>query len=243
LYMTLLASFEALLYRYTGQEDFLLGSPTTGRTRAEFAPLVGYFVNPVVVRADLSDPSTFIQHLMRVKQRVLDALRHQDYPLALLVERLRPSRDPSRSPLFDVTFAMQKAPSDGGDSLDSFALDAAGSGMALGTLAVESLALGQPVAQFDIAVMVAELGKEIGVSFQYNTDLFDGVTIARMMGHFDMLLKSIAADAKRNLSLLPMLTQAEVRQVMEEWQERDPTYRLDLCLHELIQLQADRSPD
>ncbi|NEO92989.1 MAG: hypothetical protein F6K56_23260 [Moorea sp. SIO3G5] len=108
LYMMLLAAFQVLLYRYTGQEDILVGSPTSGRTQSEFVEIVGYFVDPVVMRANLSNHLSFKEFLTQVRQTVLQALTHQDYPFALLVEKLQPHRDPSRSPIFQVSFALHQ---------------------------------------------------------------------------------------------------------------------------------------
>src|SRR6185503_360536 len=122
LFMTLLAAFQLLLSRYTGQADILVGSPTTGRTKAELAGLVGYFVNPVVLRADLSGELTFETLLSQVRQTVLAAFEHQEYPFSLLVERLQPYRDPSRSPLFQVLFTLQKAHLLHEEGLSSFSL-------------------------------------------------------------------------------------------------------------------------
>src|SRR5262249_1928351 len=117
LYMTLLASFQLLIHRYTNQDQFLVGSPTAGRSRARLADLVGYFVNPVALRPDFSQDLTFAEYLDRVRETVLGAFEHQDFPFPLLVERLQPERDPSRSPLFEVVFALQKTHGPAGKNL------------------------------------------------------------------------------------------------------------------------------
>src|SRR5947209_7511933 len=173
LYVTLLAAFQALLHRYTGQEELLVGSVTAGRTKAEFAPLFGYFVNPLVLRATVFDDATFASFLAQVRRSVLDAFEHQDYPFPLLVERIETARDPSRSPLFQVMFSMQKAQLPGDEDLSLFALGEAGARMNLGGLELESLPLKRRVAQFDLTLMMAEAGEGLAATFEYNTDLYD----------------------------------------------------------------------
>jgi len=242
LYMTLLAAFEVLLHRYTGQDDFAVGTPTAGRSRAGLADLVGYFVNPVVMRADLSGDPTFAEHLARVRRTVLGAFAHQDYPFALLVERLQPSRDPSRSPLFQVMFTLHQERLSGGPGLAPFGLGETGARAELGGLCVESLALRQRVAQFDLTLVVAEAGEELSASLQYNTDLFDAAAVARMAGHFQALLHAIAADPAGRVTSLPMLTEQERYQLLREWNDTEAAYPQGACVHRLFEEQARRTP-
>jgi len=205
LYMTLLAAFQALLHRYTGQDELSVGSVTAGRAKAEFASLVGYFVNPLVFRATVSADATFESLLAQVRRSVLDAFEHQDYPFSTLVERLQAARDPSRSPLFQVMFSVHKAHLPGDEGLSLFALGEAGARMNLGGLELESLPLKRRVAQFDLTLMMAEAGEELYASFEYNTDLFDATTIEQMAQSFQTLLEAVVANPAEKISRLPLL--------------------------------------
>jgi amino acid adenylation domain-containing protein/non-ribosomal peptide synthase protein (TIGR01720 family) len=200
LYMTLLAAFQALLFRYTGQEEFLIGSVTTGRSKAEFAPVVGYFVNSLVLRATVSGDATFESVLSQVRRNLLDAFEHQDYPFSILVERLQAARDPSRSPLFQVMFSMHKAHLLGEEGLSLFALGEAGARFNLGGLELESVPLKQRVAQFDLTLMMAEVGEELYATFEYNTDLFDAATIGQMAQNFGTLLDAVVANPAEKIA-------------------------------------------
>jgi acyl-CoA synthetase (AMP-forming)/AMP-acid ligase II/acyl carrier protein len=242
LYMTLLAAFQVLLHGYTDQEDILIGSPSAGRSLAEFANVVGYFVNPLVIRADLAGNSTFEAVLSRTRQTVLEAFEHQDYPFPLLTERLQPARDASRSPIFQVMFSMQNTPLGSGDGLTALAVGEPGAKLQLGQLHLESLPLEQQSAMFDITLRMAEVEGELLASLQYNTDLFDPATITRMAEHFQTLLDGIVNDPSRHLSELPLLTSAESR-LLAEWNKTDRDYDQPYCLHELFEQQVERSPE
>src|SRR6185295_4211772 len=162
LYMTLLAAFEVLLYRYTGQEDFIVGSPTSGRSRAEWSRLVGYFVNPVALRANLAENPTFAHHLAEVRRTVLSAFEHQDYPFAALIEGLQLERDVNRPQLFEVMFVSQKTQLLFQEGLAALALPGeTGARMRLEELELESVALATQVAQFDMTLTVADVNKEL----------------------------------------------------------------------------------
>src|SRR6185369_5087044 len=243
LFMTLLAAFQLLLSRYTGQEDILVGSPTTGRTKPELAGLIGYFVNPVVLRADLSGELTFETLLSQVRQTVLAAFEHQEYPFNLLVERLQPQRDLSRTPLFQILFTLQKAHLLHDKGLSSFALGETGSRMEFGGLWIESMALDQRVAQFDLALMMAEEGKELAGSLQYNTDLFEERTMARLARHFEVLLAGIVAAPEQRLSEIGMLTADERQQLLVEWNDTNVEYAAEQCIHELFEQRVERTPE
>jgi amino acid adenylation domain-containing protein len=243
LYMTLLAVLQVLLHRYTNQEDILVGSPTAGRNAAELAGIVGYFANPLVLRANLSDNPTFEDFLGQVRQTVLDALAHQDYPFALLVERLQPIRDAGRSPLFQVMFVLQKAHLQQQEGLASLALGETGTIIEIGGLQLESLALEQRVAQFDLTLMMAEVDGSLSASWQYNSDLFDAATIARMAEHFQTLLESAIANPQQCISNLPMLTAAEQHQLLVDWNKPQLDYPKGACIHQLFEVQVERTPD
>lgn len=242
LYMTLLAAFQVLLYRYTGQEDILVGSPTAGRSSSELSGLVGYFVNPVVLRGDLTGKPSFEAFLAQIRQTVLNAFEHQDYPFALLVERLQAVRDSRRSPLFQTMFALQKAPLLDEEGLTAFALGEAGALMKLGGLEMESFALEQKVAQFDLTLTIAQVAGRLVASFEYNTDLFNADTITRMAGHFLSLLESIVSNPKQSISTLSLLTDAERHQLLVDWNATAKDYPKK-CIHQLFEAQVEQTPD
>jgi len=243
LYMVLLAAFQTLLHRYTRQTDIIVGSPTSGRKWSALSGVVGYFVNPVVIRVQITGELTFTEFLSRVRQTALDAFEHQDYPFTSLVERLQPGRNQSRSPLFQVMFALQKAPQVGGEGLASFALGENGARLELQELVLESIALGQRVSQFDLTLMMAEANGAIRASLEYSEDMFEAGTIARMAGHFKTLLKSIAADPDQRLCELPLLTARERECLLVQWNATGRDYPEGICLHQLFEQQAARSPN
>ncbi|MFZ0751680.1 MAG: amino acid adenylation domain-containing protein, partial [Pyrinomonadaceae bacterium] len=243
LYMTLLAAFQTLLYRYTGQEDILVGSPTSGRNQNGLAGLIGYFINPVVLRANPSGAATFTSFLEQTKQTVLSAFEHQDYPFPLLVERLQPERESSRSPLFQVMFILQKAHLLNEEGLTAFSLGEAGARVKLGALELESMALEQRISQFDLTLVMVEAGDTISASLQYNTDLFQAATIAQMTEHLKTLLHGIVTQPQQCLSELPLLTPAEKSQILFDWNQTAASYPQHICLHQMFEVQAARTPE
>jgi amino acid adenylation domain-containing protein len=242
MYTLLLAAFQVLLARYSGQDDILVGTPIAGRSRAELAGIVGYFVNSVVIRADLSRDPAFQDLLDRVRRAVLGAFAHQEYPFVTLVERLQPVRDLSRSPLFQVMFALQKAQLLNDAGLNAFALGGDGARMSVGGLQFESITLEQRIAQFDLTLTVGEVKGSLAAALEYNTDLFDAATIHRMAGHMQSLLEGIAADPRRRIADLPLLTEQEQYQVLLEWNTTQADYPSDSSIHELFEAQAERTP-
>ena len=244
LYMTLLAAFQVLLYRYTGQEDILVGSPTRGRNHKEFAEILGYFVNPVVLRADFSDNLTFKEFLAQVRHTVLNAFTNQDYPFSLLVERLEPNRDSSRSPLYQVNFVLQK-PQQSVD-VDIVELLAAGeTGVCVdwGGLSLEPFEMAQYEGLFDLNLEMVEARESIVGAFKYNKDLFDASTIERMAGHFQTLLDAIVANPQKPVSEFPLLTTAEQQQLLIEWNQTQRDYPQHKCIHQLFEEQVAKTPD
>lgn len=227
LFMTLVATFQVLLYRYTGQEEILVGSPSSGRGSAEFARTIGYFVNPLVLRARLSPERSFSEFLAETRLTTLAAFEHQEYPFDLLVKQLQPERDPARSPLFQVLFAFQK----GGASLK------------LGGLPVELITLDQRAAQFDLSLTVAEVDSGLDASFEYNTDLFDPSTIERLSENFQILLDSIVTNPSLRLSELSLLSNATRRQVLYDWNDTRVNFAPLACVHESFSQHAAHTPD
>ncbi|HEY1403290.1 MAG TPA: amino acid adenylation domain-containing protein, partial [Pyrinomonadaceae bacterium] len=243
LYMSLLAAFQVMLHRYTNQESLLVGSPTAGRSRAELAGIIGYFVNPVVLRSDLSGNPTFDEHLDRVRATVLSAFAHQEYPFPLLVERLQPERDAGRSPLVQVMFALQKAHLPAEEALAAFSLGETGARMMLGELPLESLALSERVAQFDLTLMMSEQADGLAASLQYNSDLFTRETIERMAGHFRTLVEGITANPQSRLSELSLMPEAELEQVLVEWNKTQWEQTDHASVQRQFETQAARTPD
>ena len=257
LFMTLLAAFQTLLYRYTGQEDIAIGSPIANRHRSELEGLIGFFVNSLVMRSDLSGNPTFRELLERVRNVALEAYMHQDLPFEKLVEELEPQRDLSRNPLFQVAFALQNAPM---QPLELLGL----------TLEPTKLELGST--RFDLEVHLWEpthglrslWQSQSGLSgfISYNTDLFDRDRINRLVGHFQTLLEGIVANPDARLSDLPLLTTAEHQQIFTEWM-RSPLNKggnqtplpevpllkgdnggsmQELCFHQIFEAQVEYAP-
>jgi amino acid adenylation domain-containing protein len=250
LFATLLAAFQVLLGRYTGQDDILVASLMAGRSRPEFEGIVGLFTNPVALRADLSGDPPFRTFLGQVRQTVLGALAHHDYPFSLLVERLLPKRDPSRSPLCDVAFILQKPHRHGSEwehqgevGLYGAATEQdKGARLALGAAQIEFLPLEHGIARLDLELEMVESAGAIFGSLRYNTDLFEAATITRMVGHFQTLLAGIAMDPEQRLLELPLLTAAERRQLLADARTADrpagPT-----CIHHMFEEQVARTPE
>jgi amino acid adenylation domain-containing protein/non-ribosomal peptide synthase protein (TIGR01720 family) len=245
LFMTLLAAFQVLLHRYTGQVDLLVGSPTAGRSRAGLADLVGYFVNPVVLRAELAGDPRFSAFVKRVRQMVLAALAHQDYPFAVLVDRLKPERDPSYSPLFQVLFVLEQPQGSVDPQLAPLVLGVPGAHMDLAELRLEAFPLEQRTAQFDLALAIKAGEHGLQATLRYNSDLFQPTTIRRMAGHLLTLLEGLAIDPELRLSDLPLLTTAERSQLLVTWNDTQMRFAEpeELCVQRLVEAQVERSPD
>ncbi|MET8046927.1 amino acid adenylation domain-containing protein [Streptosporangium sp. NPDC005286] len=228
LYMTLLGALQALLYRYTGQSDICVGSPVAGRTRSEQEELVGCFLNTLVLRTRLDGRLSFGDLLPRVRETALNAYAHQDVPFERLVDELNLPRDPSRNPLFQVMFNLMNLPS------DELRMDG---------LRVRRLPLDARAAQVDLALYVYEVNGGLDCRLEYNTDLFEERTAERMLGHFEALLEAFAADPSIRLADVEFLTPAERHEQLVDWNgpvdDRVPACRI----HELVERQADRTPE
>jgi amino acid adenylation domain-containing protein len=228
LFMTLMAAFKVLLYRYTGETDMLVGTPIAGRNRREVEGLIGVFINTLVLRTDLSGEPTFRELLARVKEVALGAYANQDVPFEKLVEELQPGRDMSRSPLFQVMFVLQNAP------MPAFKK---------GDLVMSPVVIEGVTSKFDMTLSLME--EEDGIILGWlecNTDLFDEPMMQRLIGHYETVLRGIIADPGERLSRLPLLTEAERRQLLVEWNDTAGNYSLDLCMHELFEAQVKGTP-
>jgi len=243
LYMVLLAAFELALHYHSGQDDILVASPMVGRSRAEFEGLVGFFANPVVMRANLSGNPTFRALLARVRETVVAALEHQDYPTLRLVQRLRPPRDLSRSPLCQTMFVLDKPHRVAEEAVRALARGETGLLMNLGGLVMESIPLERRAATLDLVMLIIETTGSLSASIRFNTDLFDAATIARMAGHFHALLESIVRDPGTATGDLEILTDAERRQLLVEFNDTRASFPVDKCLHQLFEEQVRRTPN
>ncbi len=225
LFMALVAVFQALLARYTGQTDFAIGTPVAGRERPDVQNLIGLFVNTLVLRADLEGTPTFRALLERVRCTALDAYAHQDLPFERLVEVLNAPRDPGRAPLFQVMLSLLPP------------LPA----MALGNVRVAPLAVHNGTSKFDLMLVLGEQADGVAGALEFNTDLFDRTTAVRLAAHFEALARAAVAAPDRPIAELPLLGEAERRQIVVEWNAT----RADVapgCLHALIEAQAARTP-
>ncbi|MBV9772397.1 MAG: amino acid adenylation domain-containing protein, partial [Gemmatimonadetes bacterium] len=227
LFMALLAGFQLLLSRWSGQEDVSVGTPVAGRTRTEMEPLIGFFINNLVLRADLSGRPTFRELLGRVRDATLGAFAHQEIPFERLVEELAPERTLRHTPLFQAMFALQNT--------DQGTLQ-------LGKARVERLGGGEEVAKFDLRLSMEEAGDLLGGALFYRRALWDADTIARMAEQFRVLLAAAAAEPDRPAAGLPLLPAAEREQVLAGW-NRTGRGLPDTPAHELFAAQAARTPD
>ncbi|MGB8347038.1 MAG: condensation domain-containing protein, partial [Ktedonobacteraceae bacterium] len=228
MYMTLLAAFKVLLYRYSQQTDIVVGSPVAGREYPELENMLGCFVNTLTLRTDLSGDPSFRELAQRVRRVTLEAYDHQEIPFEKLVEELQPERDMSRNPFFQVAFVLQNVPV-AREEL---------SALALSPVEVES-----ETARFDIALVLKETAQELSGYVEYNTDLFDDGTIERMMGHFRTLLGSVVADPAQRISALPLLSAAEQQQILVTWNDTALPYPRNMCLHQLFEAQVEKTPE
>ncbi|HEX7332939.1 MAG TPA: amino acid adenylation domain-containing protein [Pyrinomonadaceae bacterium] len=228
LFMTLLASFQVLLYRYSGQDDICVGTPIANRNRPDIEGLIGFFVNTLVLRSKVNGTASFASLLRQVRATTLGAYANQDLPFEQLVDLLRPERALSHTPLFQVMFVMQNLPAEASE---------------LPGLTLSSLPIGNNTARFDLTMTMMESGEWIGGMLEYNTDLFDSDSIERMVRQWQTLLTAITADAEQSLATLPLLTEAEQARLLEEWNPRTQVPALQECLHQLFERHARMHPD
>src|SRR6185503_17597577 len=226
LFMTLLTAFKALLFRYTGQEDIVVGTPIAGRNRVEIENLIGFFVNTLPLRTNLSGNRTFRQVLEHVKEVTLGAYAHQDLPFEKMIEELQPERDVAYSPIFQVMFDMQNAPSES---------------LTLNGLTITRFPLKKQTSKFDFTLYVTETATGLALWLEYKTDLFEEDTIRRLLGHFQTLLEGVVANPDERIAELPLLTQAEQEQFID-WNQTAADYPRAKCVHELFEHQVERTP-
>jgi amino acid adenylation domain-containing protein len=227
LFITLLAAFAVLLHRHTGECDICIGTPISGRTSLEVENLVGLFMNTLVLRAGLSGDPSFRDLVGRIRQVMLAAHTHQHLPFEKLVEAVKPQRDMSRNPLFQVMFTMQNLQRD----------QPAFPGIALAPLRVD-----RKTAKLDLMLSVSENNAGLIASFEYATDLFDATSIKSLASRFLTVVEGIGAGSRR-LSELPWLSHAERHQVLAEFNDSGAAHTAVACIHELIEASSNRKPD
>ena len=228
LFMTLLAAFSVLLYRYTNQEDLVIGSPIANRQRSEIESLIGLFVNTLALRISLKENPPFFKLLKAVRHISLDAYAHQDLPFEKLVEDLQPERSLSHSPLFQVMFVLQNAPK---------------KKINISDITLTPLDINRETAKFDLTLSLTETEGELKGEFGYSKDLFKRDRIERMAGHFQTLLEEIVANPKQLITKLPILSKSERLQIVELWNHTQVEYPIGQCLHQLFEQQVERTPE
>ncbi|NCR21291.1 MAG: amino acid adenylation domain-containing protein [Microcystis aeruginosa L111-01] len=232
LFMTLLAALNTLLFRYSGQDDILIGTPTANRNRQEIEPLIGFFVNTLVLRNSLEGNPTFSGLLQQARNVVLEAYANQDVPFEQVVDGLEIERSLSYNPLFQVMFALQNAP-----------LNA----LELPDLKAQYLAVENQRIKFDLSLILEEIETEKGAYlegfWEYDSDLFTVERITCMVGHFQTLLKGIVANPQQTVRELPLLTESEKQQLLVEWNQTQQDYPQNLCIHQLFEAWVEQTPD
>jgi amino acid adenylation domain-containing protein len=226
LFITLLAVFQTLLYRYTGQADIAVGTLTAGRNRVETEGLIGFFVNTLVLRTDVGGNPSFRELMRRVKETALGAYGHSELPFEKLVEEMHPERDLSRNPLVQVTFQLFNAPARrDGEGWRARVLD-----------------INRGVATFDLALDLWETNSALSGFMEYSTDLFEAATVKQMLRHFEALVDAAAGDPDEAIERLPILSEAETHRQVVEWNQTARAYPRGACVHELFEAQAAQNP-
>ncbi|NET03094.1 MAG: amino acid adenylation domain-containing protein [Sphaerospermopsis sp. SIO1G1] len=229
LFITLLSAFIVLVSRYSGQLDLVVGSPIANRNNLALEKLMGFFVNNLVLRGDLSKNPTFAEFLAQMRTTTLSAYSHQDLPFESLVDKLHPVRDLSRNPVAQVVFALQNAPMSASN---------------LPGLIIENMSLPLELkSRFDLEVNYWEIDDYLEGVWSYNSDLFDDTTIARMAGNFETLLWGIVINPQNQVSELPLLSETERQQILIDWNQTDKKYPQDKCVHDLFTEQVETTPD
>ena len=227
--MVLMAAFQVLLARYTGQRDVCVGTPIANRNHQELEALVGFFANTLVLRGNMSANPTLRQYLAQIRRATLDAYAHQDLPFERLVEHLQPPRDVSRTPLFQVMFVLQNIP------LRAQEL----AGLNVAEVSFDHA----PVSTFDLTLNVDEQPQRLDLSLVFNSDLFRPATIDQMLDSYETLLRELVADRDQRVLEVSVLSADQRRRQLVEWNDTHRSFPQGQCIHELIAEQARRTPD
>lgn len=227
LFMVLLAAWFTLLYRYSGQEDLVIGAPIANRTRLETEQLIGLFVNTLALRVFLGDNPSFRELLERVRKVTLEAYTHQELPFEQVVKLVQHSRELSYMPLVQALFVLQNTPDQR---------------LHLPGVELEWTMRRTPTAKFDLTLDLTETAEGLSGALEYSTELFSQSRMRRLLGHLDTLLEAVVSDPERHLSALPILTEAEQRQLLIVWNDARIDYPRDTCIHQLFEAQVERDP-
>jgi amino acid adenylation domain-containing protein len=252
LFMFLLAVYQILLSRYSGQDDISVGTAIAGRNMTDTEALIGFFVNTLVMRTDLSGQPNFREVLKRVREVTLGAFAHQDMPFEILVEQLQPERDLSHTPLFQVAFALQNIPTDerlkgvtdptatifdkSSEENDQSVL------LELSDVELKQIDINSGTSKFDITLSMAEGDDGLLGAIEYNLDLFEPETIRRLIGHFRTLIEGIVDNPNLAIDLIPILTQEEKDQILEEWNKTLIETPINQCAHQRFEIHAKKTP-
>ena len=229
LFMTMLAGFQLLLCRYTGQRDILLGTPIAGRTHTHLEGLIGFFVNTLVLRTPVTGHPSFQEFLQQVRETCLEAYEHQDMPFEKLVEALQPTRDPSRHPLFQVMFQLDQ--------------EEVNNGLPLPNIQTEAIQVSTATTTFDLLLSLALTEENIRGSFTFNTDLFTSDTIKQLATHYQQLLEGLVENPQQGVRQIPLLTNTEQQRLIIEWNGTTQDYPQNTCIHQLFEAQVERTPE
>ena len=228
LFMGLHAAFSVLIARHSNETDIVVGSPIANREQTEVANLIGFFVNTLVLRSDLSKNPNFIQLINQSKNMLLDAYAHQQVPFEQIVERLQPERNLSHNALFQVVLVLQN--------------NVQGA-LSLPGLTLETMAQDSGTARFDLTLNIIERVEGLCLEWEYNTDLFEQDTVARMATHFELLLNALIATPHENVFSVEMLSEQERQKLLIDWNNTQTDYPTDKCIHELFETQVKNNPD
>ncbi|MDP4179537.1 MAG: condensation domain-containing protein, partial [Bacillota bacterium] len=228
LYMVLLAAFKVLLYKYTGQEDIIVGSPVANRNRLEYEPIIGFFTNNLVLRTVFSSDDSFSMLLKNVREVTLKAYENQDIPFERLVDELHVARDMSRNPIFQILFGLHNVPT----------TNAEFTGINMSTINIDS-----GFSRFDLSVDIYNFGEDLQVDFEYNTDLFYPDTISQMAEHYFQALSKVVENPLERISKIDILTSNELRLLLKEWNNTKADFCNNLCWIDIFEEQVGKNPD
>ncbi len=229
LFMVLLAAFQTLLHRYSGQEQILVGSPIANRTNSKIEKLIGFFVNTLIMKADFAGNPEFTELLRQVRDNALEAYAHQDLPFEKLVEELQPQRDPSHAPIFQVAFVLQNTPTDTAIQLPGLTLKPVQSDSA--------------TAKYDLTLTMVEAGDHLLGSLEYNTDLFERSTIQRMLNHLRIVLQAISEEPEIEVDTIPLLTEEERQLILYERNQTESSFPADKSVHQVFEELSKTQPE
>ena len=235
LFMSLLAAYQVLLWRYSGESEVVVGTPIANRTQSETEALIGFFVNTLALRTHVSGELTWQELLGQVKEVCLGAYAHQDVPFEKLVDEIQTERNLSHSAVFQVMLVLQNASGGGQQQL-------AGPPQQLPGLRLSGIGTETHVAKFDLTLLMDETEEALYGVFEYNTDLFEAETIRRLAGHYERLLESLVGNSGQALWQAQMLSAAEQQEIVSEWNQTRREYPAEVCLHELFEKQVERTP-